>query len=49
MLLIQSLDPLWGLEAGAQGISIALLNQSVDRTLQNVLLKQVLKRLVSIF
>ena len=71
MLLIQSLDPRWGLdvrgyrriytpskslshslftrliplgllEAGAQGISIALLNQSVDRTLQIVLFKQAL-------
>ena len=30
------------LKAGAQGISIALLNQSVDRTLQIVLFKQAL-------
>ena len=33
------------LEARAQGISIALLNQSVDRTLQTVLFKQALSRL----
>ena len=40
--------PLRLLEAGAQGISIALLNQSVDRTLQTYFIKQDLSVIASV-
>ena len=42
---IRSLDPTLGLlEAGAQGISIAVIIHSFDRTLQTVLFKQALSK-----
>ena len=44
-LTIRSLDPTLGLlEAGAQGISIAVIIHSFDRTLQTVLFKQALSK-----
>ena len=43
LIAIRSLDPTLGLlEAGAQGISIAVIIHSFDRTLQTVLFKQAL-------